>query len=369
MDWGVAIRKRLGIVVSLALLAVLVATFLTGFVAAALDLNRFTYHKYAAYAAIGLAAVHVVLHWRALTGQVRRWILNRSAPLPSTPAGGAGGGRLSRRRLFWPGLALAAGAGAGRLSGAGAAQVTVEPGDDLGQIYHEWSMTSYAGALAKAFHVRAQPEVYKLYRDAPLVPLPPTPAAGGPPIEEVIARRRSVREYAARPIRLDELSRLLQHSMGITDRRDPTYHFRSVPSSGALYPVELYLAIFNVAGLEPGIYHYRLEEHALELLRRGDFRRDLFQIAVSQEMVLRAALVVVLTGVFARVQWKYVDRSYRYIMLEGGHLGQNIYLEATALGLGACGIGAFLDDRINELVGVDGREEATVYLLSVGAPA
>jgi SagB-type dehydrogenase family enzyme len=369
MDGGVALRKRLGVVVSLALLAVLVATFLTGFVAAALDLNRFAYHKYAAYAAIALAAAHVVLHWRALAGQVRRWILNRAAPLPATRAGEAGGGRLSRRRLFWPGLALAAGAGVGRLAGAGAAPVTIEPGDDLGQIYHRWSMTSYSGALAKALHVGAPPEVYKLYGDAPVVRLPPAPPPGGPAFETVIASRRSVREYGDRTVSLEELSRLLQHSIGITDRRDPTYHFRSVPSSGALYPVELYLAVFNVAGLEPGIYHYRLEEHAVELLRRGDFRRDLFQIAVSQEMVLRSALVVVLTGIFTRVQWKYVDRSYRYIMLEGGHVGQNVYLEATALGLGACGIGAFLDDRMNELLAVDGRDEATIYLLSVGAPA
>lgn len=365
-----ALRKRLGVIVSLLLLALVLATFLTGFVAAALDLNRFAYHKYAAYAAMALAAAHVVLHWRALTGQVRRWLLNRSAPVPTGRAAAEeGGSRVSRRRLLWPGLALAAGAGVGRLSAAGATPLSVEPGDDLGQIYHRWSMTSYSGALAKSFHVRAQPEVYKLYREAPLVRLPAAPAPAGPPIEDVIARRRSVREYGERPVAFEELSRLLQHTIGITDRRDPVYHFRSVPSSGALYPVELYLAVFNVAGLEPGIYHYRIEEHALELLRPGDFRREVFEIAVAQEMVLRSAFVVVLTGIFARVQWKYVDRSYRYILLEGGHVGQNIYLEATALGLGACGIGAFLDDRINALVGVDGNDEATIYLLSVGAPA
>ena len=83
-------------------------------------------------------------------------------------------------------------------------------------------------------------------------------------------------------------------------------------------------------------------------------------------MVLHASAVLVLTGIFARVHWKYADRSYRYIMLEAGHLGQNIYLAATALGLAPCGIGAFFDDDLNQLLGIDEREEATVYLLAVG---
>ena len=90
------------------------------------------------------------------------------------------------------------------------------------------------------------------------------------------------------------------------------------------------------------------------------------EAAVSQEMVLRAAFMLVLTGIYDRVQWKYVDRSYRYLLLEAGHLGQNVYLAATALGLGPCGIGAYFDDDLNRLVGVDGRDEATVYLMAIG---
>ena len=101
-------------------------------------------------------------------------------------------------------------------------------------------------------------------------------------------------------------------------------------------------------------------------MRAGDFRREVFDAAVSQEMVLHTGLVLVLTGIFARVHFKYVDRSYRYMLLEAGHLGQNVYLAATALGLAPCGIGAYFDDDLNRLLGVDGREEATVYLLAVG---
>lgn len=373
LDFGAAwraLRKRLGVVVSLALLAAMTVTFLTGFVAAALDLNRFVYHKYAAYLAIAIAALHVVLHWRSLTGQVRKWLLGGGASGRS-PARAAGGDdaakpRLSRRALLSPGLALAAGIGLGQWWSSRGAAVSLDEGEDLGQVYHQWSRPSYIGLLTKVFRARPQPSPYKEYQGVPSVALPPLPPPGGPALEAVIARRRSVREYANRPVELDELSRLLHYSTGVTDRRDPTWLFRSIPSSGALFPIEVYPVIFNVAGVAPGVYHYDIQRHRLELVRAGDFRQKVFAAALSQEMVLHTAMVLVLTGIFARVQWKYVDRSYRYLLLEAGHLGQNIYLAATALGLGPCGIGAFFDEEVDRLLGIDGRDEVTVYLLAVG---
>lgn len=376
MGRGLLIRKRLGVLVSLGLLLAVLVTFLTGFVAAALDLNRFVLHKYAAYAAIALAAVHVALHWRSLVAQVRRWLLALSPPVPpgsgaapqQVAAGSGPAPRLSRRRLLWPGASLAAGVGLSQLwtTATRAAVPTLEEGEDLGQVYHQWSKPTYAGTLLKSLHVRPQPSPYKRYPGAPAVPLPPVPEPGGLPLEVAIARRRSVREYADRPLTLEELSRLLHYSGGITDRRDPTLAFRSVPSSGALYPIEVYPVVFDVAGIEPGVYHHDVQEHRLELLRPGDFRQAVFQAAISQEMLLRASLALVLTGIHARVQWKYLDRSYRYLMLEAGHLGQNVYLAATSLGLAPCGIGAFFDDDLNRLLDVDGRDEATVYLLAIG---
>ena len=195
------------------------------------------------------------------------------------------------------------------------------------------------------------------------------PEPSGISLEEAIARRRSVREFAQRPLTQEELSRLLHYSMGITDRRDPTLAFRAVPSSGALYPIELYAIIFDVEGVVPGAYHYDVRGHHLNLIRAGDFREQVFHAAVAQEMLLHCSLALVFTGLHARVQWKYVDRAYRYVMLEAGHLGQNVYLAATALGLGPCGIGAFFDDDLNRLVGVDGVDEVTVYLMSVGPTA
>jgi SagB-type dehydrogenase family enzyme len=366
------LRKRLGVAVSLGLLLILSATFLTGFVAAALDLNRFAYHKYAAYLAISLAAAHVVLHWRSLTGQVRRWLLGVRAPSsPRAPPASAGGAaaRLSRRSFLWPGLFFGAGAGLGHWWGSRGTALALEEGEDLGQIYHRWSTPSYAGLLAKSVRTGPQPSAYKEYPGVPTVSLPRLPAPGGPPLETVILGRRSVREYADRPLTSDELSRLLYYATGITDRRDPTLAFRAVPSSGALFPTEVYPVLFNVEGVAPGVYHYDVRHHRLELVRAGDFRQEVFRAAVSQEMILRASLVLVLTGLFPRVHWKYVDRSYRYLLLEAGHLGQNVYLAATALGLGPCGIGAFFDDQLDRLLGVDGRDETTVYLLAIGPAA
>ncbi len=365
---GPVTYKRIGVAVSLLLLTAVLVTFLTGFVAAALDLNRFAYHKYAAYLAIVLAASHVLLHWRSLAGQIRRWVLGRAPTSSPTRMREVGRRpRLTRRALLSPAAALAVGAGIGAWWASRGATVALEEGEDLGQVYHEWSKPTYVGTIFKSIHLRTQPPLYKQYAEARVVPLPPVPEPGGVPVEVALARRRSVREYAARSVTAAELSRLLQYSAGITDRRDPTLAFRAVPSSGALFPIEVYPIVGDVVGLAPGVYHYAVQRHGLELLRTGDFRQEVFEAALSQEMLLRASCVLVLTGLFGRVQWKYVDRSYRYILLEAGHLGENVYLAATSLGLAPCGIGAFFDDDINRLVGVDGRDEAVVYLLAIGA--
>jgi SagB-type dehydrogenase family enzyme len=280
-------------------------------------------------------------------------------------------GAFSRRSLLLPAplwLATGAfGAFAGRRWLPGSSP-TFEEGNDLGQVYHEWSKPSYLGMLAKAVRFVPQPPLYKTYPGAPVVSLPQSGAAPDVTLGEAMQRRRSVREYGARPLTLGELSRLAFYAAGITDWRDPAWPFRAAPSSGALYPIELYAAVFNVQDAAPGIYHYDVQHHALEQVRAGDFRQQAFTAALSQEMVLHASTMLVFTGLFSRVQWKYVDRSYRYMLLEAGHMGQNVYLAATAMGLGACGMGAFLDDDVNRLIEVDGKDEAVLYLMTVGPP-
>jgi SagB-type dehydrogenase family enzyme len=121
-----------------------------------------------------------------------------------------------------------------------------------------------------------------------------------------------------------------------------------------------------VAGLEPGVYHYAYVDHALELVRGGDFRQRVVEQGLMQEFLGQCGAVVFLTQILQRMRPKYQDRSYRYGLVEIGHIGQNVYLAATSMGLGACGIGAFMDDDINAMLGVDGTEEAAIYMLAIG---
>jgi SagB-type dehydrogenase family enzyme len=166
-------------------------------------------------------------------------------------------------------------------------------------------------------------------------------------------------------MRLDELSRLLFLTSGISSDTFGNAR-RTAPSSGALYPIEVYPIVHNVDGLERGVYHYAYREHALELLRAEDMRDRVVEQGLGQEFLGQCGAVLFVTLILQRMRPKYQDRSYRYGLLEAGHVGENAYLAATDMGLGACGIGAFMDDAMNEMLGVDGVEEAVVYMVAVG---
>ena len=109
-----------------------------------------------------------------------------------------------------------------------------------------------------------------------------------------------------------------------------------------------------------------MREHGLELLQQGDFRTAVTQAGLGQDFLGRANVCFVLSAMFQRTRWKYRERAYRYVLLEAGHVGQNLYLAATSMGLGACAVGAFFDDKFNDLLGLDGKEEAVLYVISVG---
>ena len=164
-----------------------------------------------------------------------------------------------------------------------------------------------------------------------------------------------------------ELSFLLWSSTGI-QRREQGYEFRTAPSAGALYPIETYVIVNNVEGLEKGLYHYNIEEHMLEELKLGDFGGELAQAALEQEMLANAPLVFVWTAIFERSKWKYRQRAYRYVYLDAGIIGENLMLSATGIGLGSCNVGAFFDNEVNKILGVDGTAESVVYLSVVGHP-
>jgi SagB-type dehydrogenase family enzyme len=214
----------------------------------------------------------------------------------------------------------------------------------------------------------SKPDAYKRYPLAPAVALSDPQTTGGAMIWDVMAHRRSVRRFQDTPLTEAELSQLLWAAQGIT-RWTQGYAFRTSPSAGALYPVETYVVIHLVEGIEPGVYHYAVEDHALEQLSAGDYRIEIARAALDQSMAARANVVFVWTAVFQRSKWKYRQRAYRYCYLDAGHIVQNVALAALALGLGSCQIAALYDDEANALLSVDGEEESTIYMTVVGRPA
>ena len=178
-------------------------------------------------------------------------------------------------------------------------------------------------------------------------------------------RRRSVREFREKPISITDLSQILWASQGITQKMQGI-GLRTTPSAGALYPIETYLVINNVSELEAGIYHYTVEAHELEQIKKGDFRNPVARAALDQEVTYYAGVVFVWTAIFNRSKWKYEQRAYRYIYLDAGHIAQNAALSAVALGLGSCQIAALYDEEANGVLGVDGINESTIYMTAVG---
>jgi SagB-type dehydrogenase family enzyme len=186
--------------------------------------------------------------------------------------------------------------------------------------------------------------------------------------------RRSIRRFDGQPLSLRELTQLLYFSAGVTGWLDPSepglvQPVRAAPSGGALYPIEVYAAVIAVEGLERGLYHYAVDRKGLELLQLGNPVERLSEATSDFATISRAAVVFVLTGMFGRSHFKYGERAYRFALLEAGHICQNVLLEATALKLGAVAIGGFIDDKINEILDLDGIDEAATYLIAVGRPA
>ncbi len=211
----------------------------------------------------------------------------------------------------------------------------------------------------------SKPEIYKSYSNVEIVSLPKFEGEKYIDFIDVLKKRKSIRSYKQKPVELEKLSFLLWASTGI-QRKEFGYEFRTAPSAGALYPIETYLIINNVENIKRGIYHYNIENHYLEFLKSGDFRREISVAALHQYFLSEASVVFIWTAIFERSVWKYKERAYRYIFIDVGHIAENLVLAAVSLNLGTCQIGAFFDDEVNEIIGVDGIEESVIYLSTVG---
>lgn len=379
-------RHDLSYFISAGLLVVGIVVAFTGLASDLWDLNDFVFHKYAGYVLAVTALLHVTLHWGRLVSYIR-WRLRghprrrrstsiiarkRASQVQKTVADENEGqdrlaeegkrGLLSRRNF----IPLTLGGLGGLALGYFLRSEPELPFDgDLGVIYHEWSKPKLMSLLGAVANWGQNPPPYKAYAEAHRIHLPSPENYLGLYTEESIQRRRSIRNYSNQPITLEELSRLLHFTSGVTSERWGR-KLRAAPSAGALYPIETYPVIHRVAELQPGLYHYGVQDHTLELIRADDLRGEIVTQGLMQEFLGQANLVLVFTAIFQRLRWKYQERTYRYALLEAGHLGQNVYLAATSMGLGACAVGAFLDSGLNALLQVDGQEEAAIYMLAVG---
>jgi len=194
-----------------------------------------------------------------------------------------------------------------------------------------------------------------------VIKLPAPQHRGLVSVERALGTRRSVRHYNKLPLELEEASQLLWSAQGISNSRG----YRTAPSAGALYPLEVYAAIGNVTDLAAGIYKYNTREHALIETAAGDRRQDISRAALHQSYIAAAPVVLLFCTVKDRVVHKYGDRAMQYVFMEVGHAAQNVCLQAVALGLGTVVIGAFKDGDIKAAAHL-AENEHPAYLIAVG---
>ena len=206
---------------------------------------------------------------------------------------------------------------------------------------------------------------YKSYPLAERFELPPARPLTST-LESVIRRRVSERSFANEPLPLEACASLLRLGAGMTAQGDVPR--RAAPSAGGLYAVETYPIALRVEGLDAGVYHYAVLDDNLELVRRMPAQEVMAEFMPPDLFSGRPALVLALSVVFTRVQAKYLERGYRFALLEAGHIAQNLLLTATALRLGAVPVGGFWDDPFNEFMGFDPTTEAVVHSVLVGLP-
>ena len=200
-----------------------------------------------------------------------------------------------------------------------------------------------------------------------VVKLPMPEVDGAFPLAAALKRRRTIRGFADRPVTMQQLAQLLWAAQGITGQDG---FKRAAPSAGALYPMDVYAVVGaqSVPGLPAGVYHYTPARHALSRVLEGDMRNPLARAALSQGWMAGAAVNFVITAEYDRITGKYGRRGVRYAMIEAGHIGQNIFLQAEALQLGAGIVGAFDDGTLSRTLGLPARHEP-LLVMPVGPKA
>ncbi len=236
-------------------------------------------------------------------------------------------------------------------------------------------------ALSRAFHLNPEPWLNEnAYRGAPYVqesrtypfaPRTPLPEPAQSSVFDLAAKRRSVRRFVDAPMPLATLAGLLRDTYGVIGP-DPmegggTFLRRAVPSAGGLYPLEVYALVRKVEGISRGIYHYDAKGNALELVSGEDWETPAADTFYTWPYAEHAPVTLCLAAMFDRTQKKYGPRGYRYILLEAGHVAQNLCMSAQLNGLATLCMGGYRDNALNQLLGLNVPQEGVVYTIVVGA--
>jgi SagB-type dehydrogenase family enzyme len=198
------------------------------------------------------------------------------------------------------------------------------------------------------------------------IALPSPSYQGTVSVEEALKARRTHRSFQSRPLTLKQFSQILWAAYGVTAQKYGSF-LKTAPSAGALYPLDIY-GVVGQAGVEtlaPGIYHFRPENHAVELVKQGDLRAEVARRALQQMWMAKAPLILVITGEYNRSSLKYGPRGVTYTHIEAGHVGQNIFLQAEAIGLKAGIVGAFSNKQIIRAMGLSTSHDP-ILIMPVG---
>lgn len=205
-----------------------------------------------------------------------------------------------------------------------------------------------------------------------IIKLPSPRGKGNVSLEETILKRRSVRKYRRGPLDLSQLSQILWSAQGATG----TTGMRAAPSAGATYPLEIFVVVGKQGVLIPeskqtpeelaaGIYHYDVDSHSLSLHKLADLRPDLARATLDQEFIIQAPVDIIICALYHRTSYRYGRRGERYVHIEVGHVGENIHLQAVALGLATVEVGAFDDEEVSKVLGLE-EQIKPLYIMPLG---
>jgi len=238
-----------------------------------------------------------------------------------------------------------------------------------GRTFMEQTRYEYLSTSDQTQELPAPPLEKAAPKDSQTIPLPKPENITVPPIDcrTAIERRRSIRHYARDPLTLEELAFLCWSTQGIVEVKAPYYTLRNVPSAGGRHAFETYLLINRVEGMQPGLYRYLAFSHSLVPVDTTKGVVDRVMAAcLGQAFVHSSAVTFIWSAVIYRMAWRYSERAYRLVHIDAGHICQNLYLAGEQIGCGTCAIGAFDDQLMADMLGIDGEEEFVVYCATVG---